>query len=83
MGIIYAFRKDEALLAKVSAITDGASREDMIQELNDIAVFGKGNTALLEAINFDLTRLDQAAETADKMAELLARARGENDTGMD
>jgi hypothetical protein len=37
----YAFRKDRSLLEKVSAIARGNTREDMIQDLNDLAVLGR------------------------------------------
>lgn len=74
----FAFRKEPSLLAKVTIIAEGASREDMIQDLNDISFLGKSNTGLLEAIKFDLTKLDLAAETAIEMSKLLSDARGEN-----
>jgi hypothetical protein len=73
----YAFRSDESLLAKVSTIAQGSTREDMIQDLNDLSVLGKANAALLEVIKFDSTQLDLAAETSSKMAPLLAAAKGE------
>ncbi len=73
----YAFRKDRSLLEKVSAIARGNTREDMIQDLNDLAVLGKGNTTLLEAIKFDISNLELAAQTSSQMAEMLAAAKGE------
>ena len=76
----YAFRKHDDLLTNVALIAEGYGREDMIQDLNDLAVLGKANTPLLEAINFELTKLDLAAETSDSMAGLLAGAKGEQGT---
>ncbi|MFC2137412.1 hypothetical protein ACFLTE_04490 [Bacteroidota bacterium] len=73
----YAFRKDQLLRNKVSIIRDGTGHADMIQDLNDLAVLGKSNIALLQAINFDITLLEKAAELADKMAVLLAEANGD------
>jgi len=73
----YAYRKNPELLTNVSEIAEGASHSDMIQDLNDLAVLGKANTAELEAINFDFTLLDKAASTADQMAEVLAMANGD------
>ena len=51
----------------------------MIQDLNDISVLGKTNQEYLEAIKMDLTLLDQAAETANDMADLLGQATVERD----
>ena len=73
----YAFRKDGALLAKVALIANGNTREDMIQDLNDLAVIGQDNSSSLRAIKFDLTKLTLAASTSDEMAELLAGAKSE------
>ena len=75
----YAFRKNNDLLTNVAAIADGYSREDMIQDLNDLAVLGRENNPLLKSIKFDLTLLDTAATTADEMAGLLAGAKSESD----
>ena len=73
----YAFRKDEALLAKVALVAEGATREDMIQDLNDLAVLGKDNLPLLQAIKMEPAKLTLAATTSDEMAELLAGAKSE------
>lgn len=73
----YAFRADAALTARVAAIAEGDSNSDMIQDLNDLAVLGKNNPAPLQAIGFDLGRLDVAAETSNAMATLLAAANGD------
>ena len=43
----------------------------MIKDLKDLSVLGKSNTRLLEAIKFDLTLLDKAAQTSGEMALLL------------
>jgi hypothetical protein len=43
----------------------------MIEDLNDLSLLGKDNTRLLEAINFDLSLLDKAAQTSREMAVLL------------
>lgn len=73
----FAYRKDDALLSRVSAITDGSGHADMIQDLNDIAVLGRENPEPLMAIGFDLTQLDMAATRADELADLLAEANGD------
>ncbi len=76
----YAYRNDDTLLAKVAVIAEGSSREDLIQDLNDLAVLGKANPAPLEGINFDLAQIDLAAERSDKLAALLAGAKSETET---
>jgi predicted PolB exonuclease-like 3'-5' exonuclease len=43
----------------------------MMKDLNDLSLLGKDNTRLLEAINFDLSLLDKAAQTSGEMAVLL------------
>ncbi len=70
----YAYRDAEDLLSRVSAIADGNTHADMIQDLNDIAVLGKENIVPLQAINFDVALLDEAATTADVLSDLLAQA---------
>ncbi|MFV0267234.1 MAG: hypothetical protein ACK5HT_08865 [Draconibacterium sp.] len=73
----FAYRKDEALLSRVSAITEGSGHADMIQDLNDIAVLGGAYPDPLTAIGFDLDQLDVAATRADELADLLAEANGD------
>ncbi len=73
----FAYRADDTLLGRVSAIADGNTNADMIQDLNDLAVLGRANLAPLTAIAFDTTKLDAAATQADEMADLLARANGD------
>ncbi|MEN8139404.1 MAG: hypothetical protein ABFR62_13340 [Bacteroidota bacterium] len=76
-AIRYAYRKDAVLLSRVTAISKGDGHADMIQDLNDIAVLGKENNDLLNAIGFDTAKLDTAANMADELAELLAEANGD------
>jgi hypothetical protein len=73
----YAFRNETALLARVSEIAEGNTHADMIQDLNDLSVLGKNNPAPLQAIGFDLGKLDVAAATSDAIANLLAMANGD------
>ena len=73
----FAFRKDEGLLARVEEIAQGNSNADMVQDLNDLAVLGKANRKPLEEINFDMTLLDRAADTSDRMGDLLGATNGE------
>jgi hypothetical protein len=73
----FAYRKDEVLLSRVSAIAAGTGHADMIQDLNDLSVLGKANPDALVSIGFNATQLDTAAKKADAMADLLATANGD------
>ena len=70
----FAFRGSASLLGRVAEIADGTGHADMIQDLRDLYELGTANTELLLAIDFDVTLLDRAAQTADEMSELLAQA---------
>jgi hypothetical protein len=68
---LYAFRKHPDLVKAVKAISPIGGHAKMIKDLNDLSLLGKDNTRLLEAINFDLSLLDKAAQTSGEMAVLL------------
>jgi len=68
----FAFRHDEKLAKKIRKIAEGRTQADMIQDLNDLSVLGKGQPEYLEAINFDMPLLDKAALWSGEMASLLA-----------
>jgi hypothetical protein len=76
----FAFRRNEGLIARVDEIAQGDTNSDMVQDLNDLSVLGKANVDLLTAINFDLGRLDTAANLADHMGDLLGATNGERKT---
>lgn len=69
----YGYRNDEHLMGRVADIEEGTGQADMVQDLNDIAVLGREHPEPLEAIGFDMTLIDAAAEMAAEMADLLAR----------
>jgi hypothetical protein len=73
----FAFRKSEGLLKRIDEIAQGNTNSDMVQDLNDLAALGKANAALLAPINFDLTKLDLAADLSDRMGDLLGATNGE------
>ncbi|NJK98756.1 MAG: hypothetical protein HC905_30995 [Bacteroidales bacterium] len=77
----HAFYKLPDLYSKVQRIAQGDSNADMVQDLIDLAVLGKSNPAPLQAINFDMTRLDNAETLSAEMAKLLAQCNGERNTG--
>jgi hypothetical protein len=73
----FAFRKSDGLLKRVDEIAQGDTNADMVQDLNDLSIVGKANPGLLTPINFDLTRLDTAANLSDRMGDLLGATNGE------
>lgn len=77
----YAYRNDASLLACVSEISAGEGHEDMVQDLNDLAVLGQANTGALTAIGFNLGTLATAATLSDQMAQLLAEVNGHKTAG--
>jgi len=68
----YAFRNRPDLLKTLKVTKKGKGHADMIQALNDLSVLGKKNAGLLEAVRFDKTLLDKAAQTTEAMSGLLA-----------
>jgi len=73
----YAFRKAAGLLARIDEIALGDSNADMVQDRNDLSVLGKAHLDLLASINLSPITLDDAAATADRMADLLGATNGE------
>ena len=72
----FAYRNDEVLLKKLAAIKEGDSHADAVQDMANLSVLGKANLIPLEAIHFDVTLVDKAAEEADKMGGLLGAVNG-------
>jgi len=72
----FAYRNDELLLKKLAVIKQGDSQADAVQDMANLSVLGKANLAPLEAIRFDVSLVDKAAEDADKMAGLLGAVNG-------
>jgi hypothetical protein len=70
----YAFRDYPELLGQVSAIREGSSNPDLIQDLSDAAVLAESNAALLTEARYDMANAERAAELAKELAELLAQA---------
>jgi len=70
----YAYRKQADILGRIAAIADGSGHADMIQDLNDIAVLGQAHHEPLTNINLDLAELQNAADAAAQLSDLLARA---------
>ncbi len=70
----FAFRYYPQLLKTLKFISRGDSHAKKIQDLNDLAVLGKANNPLLEAIHFNMSLLDKAAQASAEMTVLLADA---------
>ncbi|MCT4586908.1 MAG: hypothetical protein N4A71_03740 [Carboxylicivirga sp.] len=72
----FAFREDSTLLEHIERIKEGDSHADTIQDMARLAVLGKDNPALVEAINYPATKFDEADNMAETMANVLAQANG-------
>lgn len=76
---LFAYRNIPELKAKVDIIADGAGNADMIQDLMNYSVFGKNYPEPLNAINFDMSILDEAQALSIHSAQLLSKANGARD----
>ncbi|OVE80811.1 hypothetical protein BVY04_04855 [bacterium M21] len=68
----FAYRKNADVLAAVRRIAEGSGHDDTIQDLNDLSTLGSKNPKELKAVKFDLTQLDVAAATCDRLRYLWA-----------
>ena len=75
----YAYRNTPDVASRVSDLREGSSSDDMIQDLNTIAVIGRENPEPLRMINFEEALLEQAANTADEMGALLGKATADDE----
>jgi hypothetical protein len=50
----FTYRKHADLAVRVSAIREGATHADMIQNMNNLAVIGRENPEPLKKIHFDM-----------------------------
>ena len=75
--MLYAYRRHPDLKSRVQAIADGSGDSDMIQDLSDLGVHGKNNPEPLAAVNFDMSKLNEAAAKSDELGSLLGVAHGE------
>jgi hypothetical protein len=70
----YAFQEHPELLSQVSAIRQGSSNADYIQDFNDAYVLCRENRALLENIHYDMGNIERASVLAKELSRLLALA---------
>lgn len=73
----FAYRKDSRSLAKTREINSGSGNDNMIQDLLEYAVLGKSNPGPLEAIHFDMTKLDTAISLSESLSILLSKSIGD------
>ncbi|WP_372645120.1 hypothetical protein [Ancylomarina sp.] len=72
----FAYRDDERLMKKVRAIKKGRSHAKAIQDLAGLAVLGRANKEPLEAIHFDTSKCEKAADEASRIAHILGGYNG-------
>ncbi|MCP5052683.1 MAG: hypothetical protein GY940_36280 [bacterium] len=73
----FAFRDRENLMRVVRGTMKGQSYPALVQGLNDLSVMGRANRDLLEAIGFDMSLLEKAAESSKQMGRLYAQVGGD------
>lgn len=76
----FAYRTDPRQIAKVREIGKGTGDDDMIQDLLEYAVLGQAHPAQLQAINFDMTKLDTASALSITLTDLLSKSVGDKKT---
>ena len=77
-GFRYAYRNNPEVQYTVREIADGNSSSDMIQDLDNLKTLGMQYKKELEAVKFDLSLLDTAGKTAERLGTLLAAAKVES-----
>ena len=70
----HALRGNPDQLKYLKKITKGHGKRDLVMDLKDGAVLGRNNKEALEAIGFDLNRLDEAEAMHDKLSNLLSES---------
>lgn len=71
----FAYRKSRDLKKQIGPLSAGRSQAAVIQNLNNIAVFGRNNPGPLKESAFDMTLLDKAAEFSLDLGSLLGDVR--------
>jgi len=74
---LFAYRNDASNLDKIRAIADQKDYHNMVQGLTEMYIIGASNPAPLEAIRFDMSKLEKCRHIADHAGELLALVNGE------
>ncbi|WP_321296611.1 hypothetical protein [Marinifilum fragile] len=70
----YAYRNDKNVLDAISDIDDGNTHADSLQDASDLVVLGRKHPEPLQAINYDLTKLDDLEKLGIDASNALAIA---------
>lgn len=70
----YAYRDNVVVAPKLKYIGTGNSNADLIQDLSDLPEIGRKYPEELETINFDMSLLDKASVTSDRIGDLLGQS---------
>lgn len=77
--LAFAYRKDHDLKARASRVARSTTQSGLVQDLNNLAVLGRTYAQPLEAVDFDMSRLDRAAELSGTLSSLIAEKDGRRD----
>lgn len=66
----HGLRNEPDQLRYLKKITKGGGNLDLVMDFKDAATLGRKNLPALSAVNFDLSRLDDAEATYDKLSDL-------------
>lgn len=69
-----AYRHFPKLLEKVENVIKGKGDTDMVMDLRSLQILGTAHPAQLQAVNFDLTRLDDSLALHHELLEILAKS---------
>lgn len=81
----FAYAKDKQMMARLSRISKGKTRQDLIQDLNDLVVFGRSAPEALQVKKFDMKKLDLAKSMVQELSMALSAAKNgkRNDDSLD
>lgn len=74
----YAFQNNDFLRNRLAKISTDFDSHNLIQGLEQLALLGGNNRALLQTIAFDTSLLDQARSISSQLKEILALENGTN-----
>ncbi|MBI3070757.1 MAG: hypothetical protein HYY84_01390 [Deltaproteobacteria bacterium] len=74
----YAFRNDQAMQKRLSAIREGRTTADLAQDLSDLAALYDDNRPAFEAVGYDLAICDQVLAMREELLKAHAVAAADN-----
>ncbi|WP_103068127.1 hypothetical protein [Aquimarina sediminis] len=75
--LVFVFRNNPDLLAKVCTINNRCRSIDIVQDLRDISVLGKACAVELARVKYDLRNFNIAEQKSENLTELLIRSNGD------